>query len=87
MATHFSILASEIPWTRNLVGCNPWGCKESDKTERLYDNNSKEIQRVGNKALCLVMTSHVYGMDTLESECEVHRHSEVEGGDHSEYMA
>ena len=43
------------------MGCNPWGCKESDKTERLYDNNSKEIQRVGNKALCLVMTSHVCG--------------------------
>ena len=29
MATHFSILAWEIPWTGNLVGCS---CKESDTT-------------------------------------------------------
>ena len=21
---------------RNLVGCSPWGCKESDTTERLH---------------------------------------------------
>ena len=28
-ATHSSILAWRIPWT------SPWGCKESDTTERL----------------------------------------------------
>ena len=27
MATHSRILAWEIPWTENLVGCSPWGCK------------------------------------------------------------
>ena len=30
MATHSSILA----WWRNLVGCSPWGRKESDMSER-----------------------------------------------------
>ena len=32
MATHYSILAWEIPWKRNLVDYSPWGCKESDMT-------------------------------------------------------
>ena len=35
MAPHSSTLAWKIPWTRNLVGCSPWGRKESDTTERL----------------------------------------------------
>ena len=35
MATHTSILAWRIPWTRNLVGYSPWDHKESDTTERL----------------------------------------------------
>ena len=30
MATHSSILAWEIPWTRSLVGYSPWGCQESN---------------------------------------------------------
>ena len=34
MATHYSILAWGIP-QRSLVGCSPWGHKESDMTERL----------------------------------------------------
>ena len=39
MATHSSILAWRIPWTEeNLVGYHPWGCKESDTTERLTLN-------------------------------------------------
>ena len=29
MATHSSILAWKIPWTRSLVGFNPWGHKET----------------------------------------------------------
>ena len=33
MATHFSILAWEIPWTEELGGYSPWGHKESDTTE------------------------------------------------------
>ena len=28
MATHSSTLAWEIPWTRSLAGCSPWGCKD-----------------------------------------------------------
>ena len=35
-ATHSSVLAWRIPVERgSLVGCSPWGCKESDTTERL----------------------------------------------------
>ena len=33
MATHSSILAWRIPWTRSLVGYSPGGCKESDMIE------------------------------------------------------
>ena len=36
MATHSSILAWKIPGRRSLVGCSPWGRKESDTTERLH---------------------------------------------------
>ena len=35
MATHFTILAWEIPWKRSLVGFSPCGHKESDTAERL----------------------------------------------------
>ena len=31
-ATQSSILAWEMPWTEELVGCSPWGHKESDTT-------------------------------------------------------
>ena len=40
MATHSSILAWRIPWMRSLVGYSPWGCKESDTTERLTHTQS-----------------------------------------------
>ena len=33
MATHFIILAWEIPQQRRLSGCSSWGCKESDTNE------------------------------------------------------
>ena len=32
MATHSSTLAWKIPWTEELAGYSPWGCKESDTT-------------------------------------------------------
>ena len=35
MATHSSIHAWRIPCTEELVGCSPWGCRESDMTEQL----------------------------------------------------
>ena len=34
MAPHSSTLAWKIPWTEGLMGCSPWGRKESDTTER-----------------------------------------------------
>ena len=36
MAPHSSTLAWTIPWMRSLVGWSPWGCEESDMTERLH---------------------------------------------------
>ena len=42
MAAHSSILAWKIPWTSEPGGLlsmgsqSPWGCKESDTTERLH---------------------------------------------------
>ena len=33
VATHSSILAWRIPWTEELAGYSPWGCKESETTE------------------------------------------------------
>ena len=35
MATHSSILAWRILWTEESGGHSPWGCKESNMTERL----------------------------------------------------
>ena len=36
IATHSRILAWKMSWTeRSLVGCSPWGHKESGTTERL----------------------------------------------------
>ena len=36
MATHSSTLAGKFHGHRRLVGYSPWGCKESDMTERLH---------------------------------------------------
>ena len=33
VATHSSILTGESHGHRSLVGCSPYGCKESDTTE------------------------------------------------------
>ena len=35
MATYSSVPAWRIPWTEEPGSYSPWGCKESDKTERL----------------------------------------------------
>ena len=37
----------------SLVGCSPWGCKESDTTERLINNNVCESN---HPAMCLRLT-------------------------------
>ena len=48
MATHSSTLAWKIPWMGSLVGCTPWGCKESDTTERLHFHFSLSCIEEGN---------------------------------------
>ena len=48
MAPHSSTLAWKIPWWRSLVGCSPWGCKESDTTERLHFHFSLSCTGEGN---------------------------------------
>ena len=37
MATHSTIFAWKIPWTEEPG--RPWGCKESDTTKRLFDDD------------------------------------------------
>ena len=48
MAPHSSTLAWRIPWTRSLVGYNPWGREESDTTERLHFDFSLSCIGEGN---------------------------------------
>ena len=49
LAPHSSALAWRIPWaTRSLVGCSPWGRKESDTTERLHFHFSLSCIGKGN---------------------------------------
>ena len=36
MATHSRTLAWKIPWTEEPGSYSPWGCKQSDTTERLH---------------------------------------------------
>ena len=49
MAPHSSTLAWKIPWTEEgLVGCSPWGPKESDTTEQLHFHFSLSCIGEGN---------------------------------------
>ena len=41
------LLGKSHGW-RSLVGCSPWGCKESDTTERLHFHFSLSCFREGN---------------------------------------
>ena len=54
MAPHSSTLAGKIPWMEDLVGCSPWGHKESDTTERLHFHFSLSCigERNGNPLQC-----------------------------------
>ena len=53
MATHSRFLPGKPHGQRNLAGCSPWGCKESDTTERLSSSSSSssmmcaKAQRLG----------------------------------------
>ena len=42
MTAHSSILAGKSHGQRSLVGCSPWGRKESGTTERLTLKTKKE---------------------------------------------
>ena len=44
MATHSSTLAWKIPWMEEPGGYSPWGCKESDTTERLHFTSAMDKQ-------------------------------------------
>ena len=48
MAPHSSTLAWKIHGWRSLVRCSPWGCKESDTTERLHFHFSLSCTGEGN---------------------------------------
>ena len=48
MAPHSSTLAWKIPWTEEPGGCSPWGCEESDTTERLHFHFSLSCTGRGN---------------------------------------
>ena len=48
MATHSSTLARKSHGRRSLVGCSPWGRKESDTTERLHFPFSLSCTGEGN---------------------------------------
>ena len=50
MAPHSSTLAWKIPWMEEpwMVGCSPWGRKESDMIERLHFHFSLSCFGEGN---------------------------------------
>ena len=48
MATHSVLLPGKSHGWRNLVGCSPWGCNESDTTERLHFHFSLSCIGEGN---------------------------------------
>ena len=43
IASYSSILVWRIPWTEDLVGYSPWGCKESDMTEQLTYTHARRM--------------------------------------------
>ena len=51
MAPHSGTLAWKIHGQRSLVGCSPWGSKESDMTERLHFQFSLSCIGEGNGTL------------------------------------
>ena len=83
MAPHSSTLAWKIPW-RSLVGCSPWGRKESGKTERLHFHFSFSCigEGNGNRLQCSCLENPrdegawwaaVYGV--AQSRTRLKRHS------------
>ena len=48
MASHSSTLAWKIPWVEEPGSYSPWGCEESDTTERLHFHFSLSCIEEGN---------------------------------------
>ena len=64
MAVHSNILAWKIPWARSLVGCCPWGHKESDTTEWLHFHFHTKLINIHG---------HTVVMETTEElQCDIY---------------
>ena len=57
METHSSILAWRIPWTEELAGNSPWGCKKLHMTEQLSTSTSKIHPDVCNTSRSLLTST------------------------------
>ena len=51
MAPHSSTLAWKIHGRRSLVGCSPWGRKESGTNKRLNNSNNEWLESYPEKAM------------------------------------
>ena len=72
VATHSSILGQ-----RSLVGCSPWGCKESDMTERLSVKFSVMKSKYQGKmtvecTIMLVLSNLISRFKKLHSSHQAH---------------
>ena len=69
MATYSSILAWKIPWMEEPVGYNPWGpwgCKESDTTERLHFHFTYS-NSIGTEAIMIRTLPHTMPYESILS--------------------
>ena len=59
MAPHSSTLTWKTPWQKSLVGCSPWGRKESDTTEWFHFHFSLSYigEGTGNPLQCSCLES------------------------------
>ena len=78
MATHSSILAWRIPWTkRSLVGYSPWACKESDTTKWLTHTHHSLlicsiVDGLSDSSQCLAVINHAAMTVLVPGFWEIH---------------
>ena len=65
MATHSSILAWRIPWTKELGGVQSMGCKESDTTEH---STAQQHSNLGKEVVNQVQEAQSFKQDRNEEE-------------------
>ena len=73
MATYSSILAWIIPWTEELAGYSPWGCKESDMTEQLKHTHTLKVALELEKSAVWALTWKILSIITetyFENQCQ-----------------